>query len=74
VPADSIVTVVPVTVQTAGVVLPKTTGLVDAPAVAEIANVPPGENVGAAGVATKPVMACAPRPMATSSVTCGAAA
>ena len=55
-PEVSIRTVLPVTVQTAGVVLAKTTGLVDAPPVADTANVPFTANTGAAGLATKLVI------------------
>ena len=72
-PAVSIVAVLPLTVQTAGVVLAKTTGLVDAPPVADSANVPFGANTGAAGLAVKLVMAWAARPIATLRTTCGAA-
>jgi hypothetical protein len=67
------VTVLPLTVHTVGDVLPNTTGLVEAPAVADTLKVPPDANVGVAGVAMKFVMACAAWPIATSSVTCGAA-
>ena len=69
-PAATIVTVLPLTVQTAGVVLAKTTGLVDAPPVADRVNVPFGAYTGAAGLALKLAIAWAARPMLTLSATC----
>ena len=63
----------PATVQTAGVVLANTTGLPEAPPVAETVNVPPAVNTGAAGFATKAVIAWTAWPIATLSVACGAA-
>ncbi|MNW22861.1 hypothetical protein D3C71_2246040 [compost metagenome] len=64
----------PLTVHTEVVVLANTTGLVDAPGVAETAKVPPGAYTGEAGLAAKSVMAWLATVMATSSRTCGAAA
>ena len=52
-PADSIVTIVPLTLQTLGEVLANTTGLLEPPPVADTVNVPFGANTGAAGLATK---------------------
>ena len=47
--------------------LANTTGLVDAPPVADTVNVPLGANTGTVGFATKFVIACVAAPMATSS-------
>ena len=58
-PAATIVTVLPATVHTAAVVLANTTGLPEAPPVADTLNVPPGANTGEAGFDANPVMACA---------------
>ena len=55
-PAETIVTVPPATVQIAGVVLANTTGLPEAPPLAEMAKVPLGAYTGAAGLATKLVI------------------
>ena len=63
-PADTMVTVAPATEHTAGVVLPNTTGLPDAPPVAETANVPFGANTGADGLAANPPIACVARAIA----------
>ena len=72
-PAPSIVTVLPDTVHTEVDVLANTTGLPDAPPVADTVNVPPGAYTGAAGFATKLLMAWLAMPMVTASVACGAA-
>ena len=72
-PAVSMVTVLPLTVHTDVVVLAKVTALVEAPAVADTLNVPPGLKVGLAGVAMKLVIVWLANPIETSSGTCGAA-
>ena len=72
-PADSMVTVLPLTVHTDEELLENTTGLVEGPPEAETVNVPFGANTGAVGVATKLVIAWLAAPMTTSSVAWGAA-
>ena len=72
-PAAKVLTVLPLTEHTAGVVLAYTTGLVDGPPEALSAKLAPGAYTGAAGVALKPVIACAAAVIATSSTACGAA-
>jgi hypothetical protein len=67
------VTVLPLTLQTDGEALANVTGLVDAPPVADTVNVPFGAKTGAAGLATKYVIACVADPITTVSDTCGAA-
>ena len=67
-------TVVPLSVQTPGEVEAKTSGLVEAPGVAEIVNVPPGLNMGLVGADAKLVMAwLALGPMPTFRISWGAA-
>ena len=62
----------PLTEHTVGAVLANTTGLLDAPPVADTLKVPFGLNTGAAGLAAKLVITCVAAPIATFSATCGA--
>ena len=73
VPALRMVTVLPLTVHTPLEVLANTTGWPEAPPLAAREKVPLGLNTGAVGLLAKPVMACVAWPMATFSVTSGAA-
>ena len=72
-PAATMVTVLPATVHTAAVVLAKTTGLPEAPPLADTLKVPPGANTGEAGFAAKPVMAWVAVAIVTARLACGAA-
>ena len=72
-PADSMVTVLPLIVHTAGEVLAITNGLVEAPGVAETVKVPLAAYTGAVGLAAKFVIVWLARPMTTLSAACGAA-
>lgn len=73
-PADSIVTVRPATLQIAGVVVANTTGLPEAPPLAETLKLPLGANTGAAGSAMNCWIVCRACPMAMFCVTAPAAA
>lgn len=64
-PADSMVTVLPDTVQTAGDAEPNTNAAVDAPGVADTVKLPPGAKTGAAGFDAKPVITCEAAVIAT---------